>query len=201
MDIDKLGIYADLILGGAVIFVWGTVCLILLVRWIFSVRASRSFFKAASQSIRLASNLDEARKSIQNEFEVYRYRRFGYKNKTIIELCQELCSKLKICATTESNKDVKVLEKVITLLKDEYRFDDEKMNETVQEIEKKAGLEEARQVKEYLMRLNAYHEGIIYEKDRCFKDAQERLTRKRWISNIGYIIGIVGSIASICSWI
>ena len=199
MDLQKLSMYSNFVLGGAVIFVWTVMCTIMFVMWISSQMASKKFFKAALRSILLSSNTDTVRDSIQNEFEVYRNHGFLFKKKTIIELCQELGRKLKLKADIESKSAVMILENVISLLKDEYRFDDDKMNDTIKEIECKAGLDEARKVREYLIRLNAYHQGIIYEKDRYFKDMQEKFTRKKWISSLGYILGLVGSVASIYS--
>lgn len=146
------------------------------------------------------SSVDEVRKGISNDFEVYRNHRFGFKSKTVIELCQELEREIKLQEKGNSKNDhIQKLEDVISILKDEYKFDDEKMNEIIKNVQNKADVEEARKLREYLIRLNAYHDGIIYEKDRYFKDFQERSTRKKWVSNFGYAIGIIGSIASIYS--
>ena len=123
MDLTKLHMYSNLFLGGAVIFVWMVMCVIMLIMWISSWIASRKFFRAALRSILLTNDIDSVRNSIQNEFEVYRNHRFGFKKKSIIELCQELGSKLKLRTDIEAKGAVKILENVISLLKDEYRFD------------------------------------------------------------------------------
>lgn len=167
--------------------------------WVGSKIENERFFESAMRSLDFSS-VDEIRKGITNDFEVYRNHRFGFKSKTVIELCQELERKIKLQEEDVSqNEHVQKLEAVISILKDEYKFDDEKMNQIIINVQNKADVEEARKLREYLIRLNAYHDGIIYEKDRYFKDFQERATRKKWVSNLGYIIGIVGSIASIYS--
>lgn len=73
------------------------------------------------------------------------------------------------------------------------------MNELIKNVQNNSSLDDARILREYLIRLNVYNDGILFEKDRTFKDMQEKLTRKKWASNLGYIIGIIGSAASIYS--
>ena len=73
------------------------------------------------------------------------------------------------------------------------------MNEVIKNVNEKIGVEEARKIREYLVRMGAYYDGRIFEKDRQLKDVQERVTRKKWFNIIIGIIGFVGSIASIYS--
>lgn len=191
--------YTNFILAIVVLLAWLTIIVILLIMWIGSRIEYIRFFKAAMRSLDFSS-IEEVRKGISNDFEVYRNHRFGFKSKTIIELCQELERKIKLQDNGINQKErIEKLESVISIYKDEYRFDDEKMNEVIKNLQNKTDVEEARKLREYLIRLNAYHDGIIYEKDRYFKDFKERTTRKKWISNLGYILGVLGSIASIYS--
>lgn len=74
-----------------------------------------------------------------------------------------------------------------------------KMNDVIKNIRDKTGAEEARETREYLIRVNAFNNGIIYEKDRHLKDIQEKMMRRKWINRLCSILGIIGSIASIYS--
>lgn len=196
---EKLLLYTNFVTWIAVVLIWTTIILTLLITWIGSKIENERFFKSAMRSLDFSS-IDEVRKGISNDFEVYRNHRFGFKSKTIIELCQELERKIKLQEKDVSqNENIRKLESVISILKDEYKFDDEKMNQIITNVQNKADVEEARKLREYLIGLNAYHDGIIYEKDRYFKDFQEKSTRKKWGSNLGYAIGIIGSLSSICS--
>lgn len=195
----ELSMYVNLILAIGVVLIWATVIIMILVMWIGSKVEHERFFRAARRSLE-ASNIDEVRNGIKNDFEVYRNHRFGFKWKNIVEMCQELGRKMKLEGKDQLNESqLRKLEEIITILQDEYKVDDEKMNEVINNIQKKSGVEDARKLREYLLRVSAYHAGIIYEKDRCFKDMQGKLTKKKWASNLGYILGIIGSIASICS--
>lgn len=193
--------YSYLFLGIVILLIWITMIAMILIMWVGSQIENEKFFKAVQRSLEF-KDIDEIRNGIKNDFEVYRNRRYGFKSKTIIELCQEFDRKLKLQEDDIRNKNynyIHKLEAVISILKDEYKFDDEKMNKLVENVQGNSGIEDARILREYLIRLNAYNEGILFEKERTFKDMQERLARKKWISNLGYIIGIIGSIASIYS--
>lgn len=194
--------YSYLFVGVITLLIWISVLALILITWIGSKIENRKFFKAAQRSLDF-KDIDEIRNGIKNDFEVYRNRRYGFKSKSIVELCQEFERKLKL--QEDDINDINYnyickLESVISILKDEYKFDDEKMNKLIENVQSNAGIEDARMLREYLIRLNAYNEGILYEKERNFKDMQEKLTRKKWVSNLGYIIGIIGSIASIYSF-
>ncbi len=192
---EKIIGYSNFIMGLGVILLWATLVLMLIVMWIGSRIAQKNFFKAAKESLKFR-NVDESIKGITNDFETYRNHRFGFKSKTIIELCQELEQQLKLKNDTNY---IEKLEEIISLLKDEYRFDDDKMNQVIKDISEKSSTEEARKVKEYLIRVNAYHDGIIYEKDRYLGDIQEKMARRKWFNRFCGVIGIVGSVASIYS--
>ena len=122
-------------------------------------------------------------RGITNDFEVYRNNRFGFRSQTVIELCQELEQKLKLQGNLEN---IQRLESVIAIYKDEYRFDE-------------SSPEDARTVREYLIRVIAFHNGIVYEKERCIKDIQEKMTRRKWINRVCGVLGVIGSLASIYS--
>lgn len=191
--------YSYLFFCIVMLLIWITMIAIILIMWIGSQIENEKFFKAVQRSLEF-KDIDDIRNGIKNDFEVYRNRRYGFKSKTIIELCQEFDRKLKLQEDDIRNKNyIHKLEAVISILKDEYKFDDEKMNKLVENVQGNSGIEDARILREYLIRLNAYNEGILFEKERTFKDMQERLARKKWISNLGYAIGIIGSIASIYS--
>lgn len=193
--------YSYLFFGVVMLLIWITLVAIILIMWIGSKIENKKFFKAVQRSLEF-KDIDEIRNGIKNDFEVYRNRRYGFESKTIIELCQEFDRKLKLQEDDirdKNNNYIHKLEAVISILKDEYKFDDEKMNKIVENVQDNSGIEDARTLREYLIRLNAYNEGILFEKERRFKDIQEKLTRKKWMSNLGYIIGIIGSMASIYS--
>lgn len=193
--------YSYLFLCIVLLLIYVTMFAIIFIMWIRSKIENERFFKAVKRSLDF-KDIDEIRNGIKNDFEVYRNRRYGFKNKTIIELCQAFDRKLKLQEDDikgENYDNIHKLESVISILKDEYKFDDEKMNELVKNVESNSGIEDARILREYLIRLNAYNEGILFEKDRAFKDMKEKITRKKWLSNLGYIIGIIGSGASIYS--
>lgn len=187
--------YTNFILAIGVILVWCVAITVMLVSWIESKSEKNKFFKAAEKSLKF-TGIDESVKGITNDFEVYKNHRFGFKSETVIELCQELEQKLKLQGDSEY---IQKLENVISLFKDEYRFNDEKMNDVINNIRDKAGAEDARVTREYLIRINAFNNGIIYEKDRYLKDIQEKMARRKWVNRLCSILGIIGSIASIYS--
>lgn len=192
---DKFIQYTDFILAIGVMLLWLTIVVLIVVAWVGSLIARNRFFKSAEKSLKFRSVV-ESMKGITNDFEVYRNHRFGFKSKSIVELCQELGQKLKL---KEDSEDILKLEEIISLFKDEYRFDDEKMNEVIKNIESKSSVEDARTTREYLIKVNAFHNGIIYEKDRYLNDIQEKMTRRKWFNRFCGIIGFIGSIASIYS--
>lgn len=187
--------YTDFLLAIGIILLWGFLVILFLSMWIGSKYTKNKFFKAARKSLEF-EKIEDILSEIRNDFEVYRRYRFGFKNNTIIELCQELEQKIKLEGNLEI---VSKLNKVINSFKDEYKFDDEKMNEVIDNVGKKSGKDDARKIREYLIRLNAYTDGILYEKDRHLIDIQDKLTRRKWFSLICGIVGFVGSIASIYS--
>ena len=73
------------------------------------------------------------------------------------------------------------------------------MNEVIDNVRKKSGNEDARKIREYLIGLNAYNDGILSEKDRYITDIKEKLTLRKWFNVICGIVGLVGSISSIYS--
>lgn len=187
--------YAYFIMAVGIILLWATLAIMFMSMWISSRIESKKFFDAAQVSLKL-TGLDESAKSITNDFEVYRNHRFGFKSKTIIELCQEFEHKLKL---KKDEKYISKLEDIISLFKDEYRFDDEKMNDVINNVRDKSGKEDARTIREYLIRVNAFNNGIVYEKDRYLKDIQEKMERRKWFNRLCGAFGIIGSIASIYS--
>lgn len=197
--------YSFLFMGMVMLLIWLTIVAMILMMWIGSKIENARFFKAAIRSLDF-KDIDEVRDGIQNDFEVYRNRRYGFKSKKIVDLCQEFERKLKLQKNGILGKNDNYIHKlhlVISILKDEYKFDDEKMNQIIENVRSSSGTDDARTLREYLIRLNAYNDGIIFEKKQNFKDMQEKLTRKKWVSNLGYTLGIIGSIASIYSlfWI
>lgn len=192
---EELMEYANFILAVGVVLLWATLAIMFLSMWMGSRIESKKFFIAAQASLKLTS-LNESMKSITNDFEVYRNHRFGFKSKTVIELCQEFEQKLKL---KEDLEYISKLEEIISLFKDEYRFDDEKMNDVISNVRDKSGMEDARTIREYLIRVNAFNNGIIYEKDRYLKDIQEKIARGKLFNRFCGAVGIIGSIASIYS--
>lgn len=192
---EKLLQYTDFLLAIGVILLWVFLIVLFLSMWIGSKYTKQKFFKAARKSLEFEKN-EDILSEIRNDFEVYRKHMFGFKNSSIIGLCQELEQKIKLEGDLVV---VSKLNKIITSFKDEYKFDDEKMNEVIENVRNKSGKGDARKIREYLIRLNAYTDGILYEKDRHLIDIQDKLTRRKWVSVICGIVGFVGSIASIYS--
>lgn len=190
---DKWVQYTEFLLACFAIFAWTSLLLIFFISWIGNKIVKKRFFIAAERSLELKS-IEEMVKGITNDFEVYRNNRFGFKSQSVIELCQELEQKLKLYG---SLSDIQRLENVIAIYKDEYKFDDDKMNDVIENIKKKSGPEDARTVREYLIRIIAFHNGVVYEKERHIKDIQEKLTRRKWFNRFCGLIGFVGSVASI----
>lgn len=187
--------YANFLLACFAILIWTSVLLILLASWIGNKIVKNHFFIAAEKSLKFKS-VEEAVRGITNDFEVYRNNRFGFRSQTVIELCQELEQKLKLQGNLEN---IQRLESVIAIYKDEYRFDDDKMNNVIENIKNQSSPEDARTVREYLIRVIAFHNGIVYEKERCIKDIQEKMTRRKWINRVCGVLGVIGSLASIYS--
>lgn len=187
--------YTDFILAIGTILLWLTIVAMIVVMWMANKIAMNNFFKAAERSLKF-KGVDESVKGITNDFERYRNHGAGFSSKTVIELCQELEYKMKLRDELEY---IEKLEEIISIFKDEYRFDDEKMNEVIKNIGDKSCAEDARKTREYLIRVNAFYNGIVYEKDRYLKDIQEKMTRRKWFNRFCGFIGFVGSIASIYS--
>lgn len=192
---EKILQYTDFLLAVGVILLWLFLVVLLLIMWIGSKYAKEKFFKVARKSLEYEKNEDMLRE-IRTDFEVYRRYEFIFKKNTIIELCQELEQKIKLEGDLET---VRKLNKAITAFQDEYKFDDEKMNEVIDNVRKKSGNEDARKIREYLIGLNAYNDGILSEKDRYITDIKEKLTLRKWFNVICGIVGLVGSVSSIYS--
>jgi len=179
---------------------WLTILILIIIAYVKSKIENKHIYKAIIKTIQISENINEIQIAITNEFELYRRHRFGFSSNNIIELCQEVERKIKLQDSyAEQNDNIKKIESVIAVFKDQYRFDEEKMNEVIKNVNEKIGVEEARKIREYLVRMGAYYDGRIFEKDRQLKDVQERVTRKKWFNIIIGIIGFVGSIASIYS--
>lgn len=198
--LDKVFQYANAITAIGVVLLWLTILILIIIAYVKSKIENKHIYKAIIKTIQISENINEIQIAITNEFELYRRHRFGFSSNNIIELCQEVERKIKLQDSyAEQNDNIKKIESVIAVFKDQYRFDEEKMNEVIKNVNEKIGVEEARKIREYLVRMGAYYDGRIFEKDRQLKDVQERVTRKKWFNIIIGIIGFVGSIASIYS--
>ncbi|RHD09884.1 hypothetical protein [Lachnospira eligens] len=198
--LDKVFQYANVITAIGVVLLWLTILILIIIAYVKSKIENKHIYKAIIKTIQISENINEIQIAITNEFELYRRHRFGFSSNNIIELCQEVERKIKLQNSyAEQNDNIKKIESVIAVFKDQYRFDEEKMNEVIKNVNEKIGVEEARKIREYLVRMGAYYDGRIFEKDRQLKDVQERVTRKKWFNIIIGIIGFVGSIASIYS--
>ena len=198
--LDKVFQYANVITAIGVVLLWLTILILIIIAYVKSKIENKHIYKAIIKTIQISENINEIQIAITNEFELYRRHRFGFSSNNIIELCQEVERKIKLQNSyAEQNDNIKKIESVIAVFKDQYRLDEEKMNEVIKNVNEKIGVEEARKIREYLVRMGAYYDGRIFEKDRQLKDVQERVTRKKWFNIIIGIIGFVGSIASIYS--
>lgn len=170
---------------------------------ILSSISTHRFYIAAYKSLD-RENANKRTQSIRNDYEVYRKRRYGMAWKDIISLCQELASKLKSRDSFRGEgipkHSIEELEEVIELLKDDYSFEDEKINSVINEINQKTNAENARIIREYIIRFQAYCQGQLFEKDREKQNCIDKMERKKWFNRICGIIGIVGSIVSIYSF-
>lgn len=183
-----------LVLTFGIIFVLATI--------ILSAISTHRFYIAAYKSLN-RENVYKRTQSIRNDYEVYCKKRYGMVGKDIISLCQELASKLKSSDTFQgfviSQYVIEYLEEVIEVLKDDYNFEDEKINYIINEISQKTNEEYARTVREYIIRLQAYCQGQLFEKDREKQNYIDKMERKKWFNRFCGILGVVGSIASIYS--
>ena len=183
-----------------IMLLWGIIIVFIIIAFVRSKVEDKNFYKAVTKTLQIYDDINEIQRAITNEFELYRKHRFGFSSSNIIELCQEIERKIKLQDNySEQNDNIKKLERVIVVLKDQYRFNEEKMNEVIKNINEKSGAEEARKIREYLIRMKAYYDGRIYEKDRCLENIQEKMMRRKWLNMILGIVGFVGSIASIYS--
>ncbi|WP_313184035.1 hypothetical protein [Lacrimispora sp.] len=190
---EKFVEYTNFILAVGIILIWLTLIIAILVTWIFSKYENQKFFKAAQKSLEL-DDINKSMTGLRNDYEVYKNKRFGFSSNSIVELCQKFDRKLKL----ENNINyIDKLERIIDKFKDEYRLDDDKIDSVVNKVREKNGSEEARELKEFIIQLMAFNRGVLFEKDRYYKDMIEKMARKKWISNLGYIIGFIGSIASV----
>lgn len=187
--------YSFLLYAIVILVVELTILLLVFNAWVLTKRENKRFFEAAIKSLKFKGVQNSVR-GIRNDFEVYRRRRFGFKSEKIVELCQELERKLKL---GDGNEDLSKLEEIILIFKDEEDnpFKDEKMENIIENVKSISGNDDARKLREYLIKVDAYNSGIIYEKDRHYKDMEVKLKRKKWVSILGYFLGVAGSIASI----
>lgn len=195
-DIISILVLTVIVLIIAFWFIWFLATIIL------NLISTHHFYVAAYRSLD-GKNVDKRTQSIRNDYEVYCRRRYGAGWKDIISLCQELASKLKSKKTfqgyTIAKYSIEELEEVIEVLKEDNIFNDEKMNNVVDEISRKTNEEYARTVREYIIRLRAYCQGQLFEKESEKRYYIDRMERKKWFNRFCSIIGIVGSIASIYS--
>lgn len=202
----NVGNIANIIIGSAVIFVWGTVVVLLLVGFILGKVYERRFFHGVKECISVKKiDLQKCAESIRNYYAVYRNHRFGFNGKKITQICQELSLDIRRGVRLDSieykSKDewADRLDEIIKQFQYEEHFNDEKANEIVDELNGKIAIEFINKIKQKLIFLEAYHKGIISVKDVEIQELRDKLKRKQWINWVSGIIGIVGSLVTIIS--
>lgn len=208
MNSNDIANLANIIMGIAVIFVWITVLLMILIGAIFGKIYKRNFFKAVKEIIDVKEfNSDICLDGIKNSYDVYRSHRFGFASIGIIPICQEMSSNLRCGKWLDSikckpnNVLANRLDEIIKRLQYEKNFDDEKANEIIDELKGKVETEDLMKVKQRLTFLEAYHKGVLSVKNTENEDLKDKMKRKTLFATISGIIGIFGSIASIITFI
>ncbi|WP_104804881.1 hypothetical protein [Blautia marasmi] len=204
---NNVGNIANIIFGSALLFVWGTGIVIILVGIILGKMYERSFFHAVKECISVKEiDLQKCVESIRNYYAVYRNHRFGFAGKKIVHICQELSLDIRRGVRLDSleykSKDewADRLDEIIKQFQYEEHFSDEKANEIVDELNSKISTEMLNKIKQKLIFLEAFHKGVISVKDVEIQELKDKLKRKQWISWVSGIIGLIGSIASIISF-
>lgn len=205
---NELSAISNVLMSVAIILVWLFVIVMIIAGFILAKIYERKFFVVVKENLATKNfNLRKCTESIRNAYEVYRRHRFGFNNKKIVFICQECSSDIRIGKKLDSAdllcKDewADRLDKIIKQLQYEEQFDDEKANEIVSILEGERGNEVIEQVKQKLIFLEAYHKGVISVKDAEIQDLKEKMQKKQWITLVSGAIGIIGSLASILSFV
>ena len=205
-DMDNMVVIVEGLLAAALILVWGSIAAFILVGCILAKIYEVKFFSAAKLVLKNSKfDLDKCVDSIRNSYDVYRRHRFGFNNKGIIAICQELAVNLRNGKGLDSVgymvKDVWAdkLDKIIKQLQYEEAFDDEKANEIVKELDGNINNSIIENVRRKLAYLEEYHKGIISVKNMEIQELKYKESKDKWIKYITSAIGVIGSIASIIS--
>lgn len=205
---DKIVIISDGLLAAVLILVWSSLIIFI---WVGSILAKiyENHFFSAVQSVLESQKFDLSKcmDSVRNNYDVYRRHRFGFTNKKIIEMCQELALNLRNGKGLDSAKYVHKdlwadrLDRIIKQLQYEEAFDDEKANEIVEELKGNTNDNIIESVRRKLVYLQAYHKGVISVKNIEIQELKYKASKDKWIKWITGTLGVIGSIASIVSLI
>lgn len=206
---NELSAISNVLMSVAIILVWLFVIVMIIAGFILAKIYERKFFMVVKENLAAQNfNLRKCTESIRNAYEVYRRHRFGFNNKKIVFICQECSSDIRIGKKLDpadllcKDEWADRLDEIIKQLQYEEQFDDEKANEIVSILLKgKRGNEVIEQVKQKLIFLEAYHKGVISVKNAEIQDLKEKMQKKQWITLLSGAIGIIGSLASILSFV
>jgi hypothetical protein len=204
--VDNIVDISNLLLTIVLIFVWGTLAIFVVIGSILAKMYENRFFSAVKAVLNASEfDLGKAIDSIKNSYAVYRAHRFGFANKKIIAICQELSMNLRNAKGLDSvkfaYKDLWAgrLDDVIKQLQYEEAFDDEKANEIVAEVKGSVSNDIVEKVRRKLVFLEAYHKGVVSVKNAEIQELKDKESRDKLSKGIVGTLGVVGSVASIIS--
>lgn len=186
--------------------VWCILILFLLIRAAYELVERRKFYFTVIEIVKQKSfEIYKCTESIKNSYDVYRRCSLIWESQPLVNICQDFSvdirmgKKLERFQIQSKSELADRLECVITQIKEEEQFDDEKARELIDEISNEVSSGTLELVKQKLIFLEAYHKGIIGVKDAEIKLIKAKMETKKWVSWITGTLGVIGSIASIIS--
>lgn len=206
MNIEYMGNVGKFVMGVAILFIWTTGVFIIVVGCVLSKIYENRFFGAVLEVLKNSkTTLEEKVNSVKYIYGSYTRHRFGFINKKIIPLCEDLTLRLRNGKGLDS-LDYKMkdewaqrLESIIERLESEEKYTDERANEIVEILQEKVDSNILGTIQQKLTFLEAYHKGVLDSKTLEIETLKEKMNRKHWITVIGGILAVFGSIASIYS--
>lgn len=190
-----------------VVFVWLVVMVTAMIEFFYEIIEKKKCLNAMKETIYDKNfELSKCVDSIKNNYEVYDSYHVFYVRRPIIDVCQDLAIDIRNGHGMDSrrykSKDLYAdrLNQVIEQLKNEEDFNDEKAMEIVSELKGKIDNISLENIRRKLTFLEAYHQGIVSVKDAEIKKIRSEMIRKKWISIVTGVLGVVGSVASIISY-
>lgn len=206
MEYNSIFALSNIILGVAVLVIWISFLMILVICLTLSKIYENHFFVEVKELLKKERlDINQVTRSVRNCYEVYRRHRFGFSNKKIVVLCQTVSSDIRRGKNLDyfecQERDILAnnMDKIIERLQYEEAFNDEKANDLIKELDGVVKADLLNSVKQKLIFLEAYHKGVIDTKEVEIIDLKDKMKKQRWITGVSGAIGIIGSFASIIS--